>query len=66
MFIDLRVIRAGYNTICCFAFLLRAVGEVRVEDDGVSNRILQDWTYALGPVTPDVEWKDTFGCLGIR
>jgi hypothetical protein len=48
------IIRAVNNTDF-YAFLLSCSGQVRVERDRVSESIvLHDWTYAVGPVTPDI------------
>ena len=55
------VIRAASNTDF-YAFLLSCSGQVRVERDRISESItLQDWTYALGPVIPDIGGKTRLG-----
>jgi hypothetical protein len=55
------VIRAANNTDF-YTFLLSCSGQVRVERDRISESItLQDWTYALGPVTPDIGGKTRLG-----
>jgi hypothetical protein len=55
------VIRAVNNTDF-YAFLLSCSGQVRMERDRVSERIvLKDWTYAIGPVTPDIGGKTRLG-----
>ena len=56
-----QVIRAANNTDF-YIFLLSCSGQVRVERDRISESIiLQDWTYALGPVTPDIGGKTRLG-----
>jgi hypothetical protein len=55
------VIRATNDTDF-YTFLLSCSGQVRVERDRVSESIvLQDWTYVLGPVTPDIGGKTRLG-----
>lgn len=55
------VIRAQNNTDF-YAFLLTCNGQVRVERDKISESIaLQDWTYANGPVTPDIGGSTRLG-----
>jgi hypothetical protein len=55
------VFRAANNTDF-YAFLLSCSGQVRVERDRISEHIvLQDWTYVLGPVTPDIGGSTRLG-----
>jgi hypothetical protein len=55
------VIRAANNTDF-YTFLLSCNGQVRVERDRVSERIvMQDWIYTIGPVTPDIGGSTRLG-----
>jgi hypothetical protein len=55
------VVRARNNTDY-YAFLLSCSGQVRMERDKISESIpLQEWTYALGPVTPDIGGSSRLG-----
>jgi hypothetical protein len=54
-------IRAPNNTDF-YAFLLSCGGQVRVERDRISESIvLQDWTYVIGPITPDIGGSTRLG-----